>query len=136
MPLAFAFGGPADWIILFIVALVVLGPQKLPEVGRQLGKALREFRKIADEVTGATQSVREDLFGVTAQLKDETSVVKKHLSLDGILEDNSSKKQTVYDQEASSKADISMPDIEARPAGGLKLSTSPKVSNDDDRTKG
>jgi sec-independent protein translocase protein TatB len=33
-----------------LVALIVVGPAKLPEIGRQIGKGLREFRKVQDEV--------------------------------------------------------------------------------------
>jgi len=69
-PLAF-LGGPADWIIIFVVALIIFGPQKLPEVGQQLGKALREFRKIADEVTGATKSIQDEVTGVAGQIKSQ-----------------------------------------------------------------
>lgn len=64
MIIAFLTGSPADWGIIFIVALVVFGPKKLPEVGKQLGQALREFRKMADEVTGATHSFREEVESV------------------------------------------------------------------------
>ena len=46
------------------MALVVFGPKKLPEVGKQLGQALREFRKMADEVTGATHSIRDEVESV------------------------------------------------------------------------
>jgi sec-independent protein translocase protein TatB len=42
--------GPQELIVILIVALVVVGPQRLPELGRSIGKALREFRKIQDDV--------------------------------------------------------------------------------------
>jgi Tat protein translocase TatB subunit len=42
--------GPQELILILIVALVVVGPQRLPELGRTIGKALREFRKIQDDV--------------------------------------------------------------------------------------
>jgi len=32
------------------IALLIFGPKKLPEVGRSIGKALREFRKTSDEI--------------------------------------------------------------------------------------
>lgn len=37
--------GPMELIIVLIVALVVLGPKKLPEMGRSLGHGLRGFRE-------------------------------------------------------------------------------------------
>lgn len=50
--------GPQELILILIVALVVVGPQRLPELGRTIGKALREFRKIQDDVK---DTIRFDL---------------------------------------------------------------------------
>ncbi|HEV7459755.1 MAG TPA: twin-arginine translocase TatA/TatE family subunit [Solirubrobacteraceae bacterium] len=36
--------GPLELVVVLAVALIVLGPKKLPEVGRSLGKGMREFR--------------------------------------------------------------------------------------------
>ena len=36
--------GPMELILVLVVALLVLGPKKLPEVGRSVGKGLREFK--------------------------------------------------------------------------------------------
>jgi len=36
--------GPLEIIIVLIIALVVFGPKRLPELGRSLGKGIREFR--------------------------------------------------------------------------------------------
>lgn len=46
--------GPPELIIILVIALVVLGPGKLPEVGSALGKSIREFRKAAADVKDAT----------------------------------------------------------------------------------
>jgi TatA/E family protein of Tat protein translocase len=42
--------GPLELMVILIVALVVVGPKRLPEVGKTIGKSLREFRKATDEV--------------------------------------------------------------------------------------
>jgi TatA/E family protein of Tat protein translocase len=42
--------GPLELMVILLLALVVVGPSKLPEVGRSIGRALREFRKVQDEV--------------------------------------------------------------------------------------
>ncbi|HLM51896.1 MAG TPA: twin-arginine translocase TatA/TatE family subunit [Solirubrobacteraceae bacterium] len=36
--------GPMELIIILAIALIVLGPKKLPEAGRSIGKGLREFK--------------------------------------------------------------------------------------------
>ena len=36
--------GPLELVIILGIALIVLGPRKLPEVGRSLGRGLREFK--------------------------------------------------------------------------------------------
>ena len=36
--------GPMELIIVLVIALIVLGPKKLPEVGRSVGKGMREFK--------------------------------------------------------------------------------------------
>jgi sec-independent protein translocase protein TatA len=42
--------GVPELIIIFIVALVVFGPRKLPELGRSLGKSLSEFKRASNEL--------------------------------------------------------------------------------------
>ena len=49
--------GPAEILVILIVGLLVLGPQRLPEVGRQVGSALREMRKMQDTVRGELDMV-------------------------------------------------------------------------------
>jgi TatA/E family protein of Tat protein translocase len=46
--------GPGELLIVLVIALVVLGPGRLPEVGSALGKSIREFRKAASDVKDAT----------------------------------------------------------------------------------
>ena len=62
-PLAF-LGSPADIGIILVLALIIFGPKKLPEVGKQIGQAMRELRKVTDELTGAVQSVHNEVESV------------------------------------------------------------------------
>lgn len=42
--------GIPELMLIFVVALIVFGPKKLPEIGRTLGKALGEFKKATDDL--------------------------------------------------------------------------------------
>jgi len=44
--------GPMEIIVVLVIALIVLGPKKLPEMGRSLGKGLREFKDSVGGLTG------------------------------------------------------------------------------------
>jgi sec-independent protein translocase protein TatB len=41
--------GFGEMAFIFIVALIIFGPKKLPEIGRQIGKALNEFKRASNE---------------------------------------------------------------------------------------
>ena len=45
--------GPLELVIILVIALLILGPGKLPDVGASLGKSIREFRKASSDVQEA-----------------------------------------------------------------------------------
>ena len=47
--------GPQELLIILVIALLVVGPQRLPELGRSIGRGLRELRKAQDEVRRTIQ---------------------------------------------------------------------------------
>ena len=42
--------GMPELILIFVVALLVFGPKKLPEIGKSLGKGLAEFKRASDDL--------------------------------------------------------------------------------------
>ena len=44
--------GFGEILVILVLALVLLGPQKLPEVAKQLGKGFRDFKKATDDLKG------------------------------------------------------------------------------------
>ncbi len=55
--------GPFELVAIFVVALLVFGPEKLPEMGKQVGKAIREFRKFQESMQGQVRDVLEPISG-------------------------------------------------------------------------
>ena len=48
--------GFTEMLFLFVLALLIFGPKKLPEIGRQVGRALSEFKRASDEFKSQIQS--------------------------------------------------------------------------------
>jgi TatA/E family protein of Tat protein translocase len=55
--------GPFELVAIFVVALLVFGPDKLPEMGRQVGKAVREFRKFQAQMETNVRDVIDPITG-------------------------------------------------------------------------
>jgi len=56
-------------LIVFLIALVAFGPQKLPELARALGKAMAEFRKASNELRSAMEEEMRELEHHTKELE-------------------------------------------------------------------
>jgi TatA/E family protein of Tat protein translocase len=52
--------GPAEILVVLVIALLVFGPTKLPEVGRQVGRAMKEFRQFQQTMTRDMHDVFSD----------------------------------------------------------------------------
>ena len=52
--------GPAEILVVLVIALVVFGPNKLPEVGRQVGQAYREVRRFQRSLSSEMRDVFAD----------------------------------------------------------------------------
>jgi len=67
--------GPVGWqemVIIFIVALVLFGPKKLPELGRTIGKAITEFRRASNELKSTFDREMQSLERENESLKEVT----------------------------------------------------------------
>ncbi len=72
--------GMQEIIIILIVALIVIGPKKLPDLARALGRALGEFRKATDDL-----KENLDINGVVREEKEKlTKELNKFTSLENI----------------------------------------------------
>ncbi len=83
--------GTPEMIVIFLLALVLFGPKKLPELGRTVGRAITEFRKASTELKSTFDRELKNL-ETDANLKD----IHKDLQLDTYNYDYSSYEHT-YD---------------------------------------
>ena len=76
----FGIGMP-ELIIILVIALIVIGPSKLPDLARALGKGMAEFRKATQEIKESL-NVEEELRDAKADLVDSISGLDRPLDLD------------------------------------------------------
>jgi TatA/E family protein of Tat protein translocase len=64
-------------VVLFVIALVIFGPQKLPELARMLGKATAEFRKMTNDFRYALEDEVRELERNTRIREEETAAAAR-----------------------------------------------------------
>ena len=60
--------GWQELVIILVIALIIFGPKKLPELGKSLGQAIRGFR---DGTTKATEEVKKELKEIEKSVKGD-----------------------------------------------------------------
>jgi sec-independent protein translocase protein TatB len=90
--------GITELIVILLLALLVVGPERLPEMGRTLAKTLKDLRRAYDNLTKdlgpelmslqeATQELRESVDSITSIPKDMVDSVVKAADLDDTIAD-------------------------------------------------
>lgn len=78
--------GIQETVFIFILALLLFGPKKLPELGKTIGKALTEFRRASNELKGTFDREMSNLEKETESLKqvthEYTSEIQKETTYD------------------------------------------------------
>jgi Tat protein translocase TatB subunit len=69
--------GMQELLVILGLALIILGPKKLPEIARGLGKAMREFRRATSDLRGQFEEETRDLKDVTETLREEVDLEGK-----------------------------------------------------------
>ena len=104
----FGIGLP-ELIIIMVIALIVIGPNKLPELAKAIGKGMAEFRKATREIkesldpNGEIESARDDLV-------DSISGLDRSFDLDDVLEEEENTEPEL--DQADSSTTISEPEKE------------------------
>jgi TatA/E family protein of Tat protein translocase len=70
--------GPLGWqetIFIFLLALLIFGPKKLPELGKTIGKAMTEFRRASSELKSTFDREMRNLERETEPIREETNKI-------------------------------------------------------------
>ncbi len=94
--------GFPEILVIMAIALLIFGPKKLPEVGRSLGKALREFRRTSDEIKERIEEeIQADEF---REIKNNIEDFKD-ISVENITEDKTQRRDSPSTEEEDNKKD-------------------------------
>ncbi len=80
--------GSTELLVILVVALIVIGPSKLPEIARTLGKAMAEFKKVSTDVKRTIEQEIEK-----EEEKKAAEEAKKELESKTIQEENPEKRR-------------------------------------------
>jgi sec-independent protein translocase protein TatB len=78
--------GPLELLVVLAVALIVVGPERLPELARSVGRVLRQFREVQDEVRNMVSSgVDDDIRDAAAEFRKVTSGITRATDVKGAV---------------------------------------------------
>ncbi len=134
--------GSGEMVLLLVAALLIFGPGKLPEVAGQVGKAVRDFRRMTSDLTGefektiAEASDIKDAFtsemsGMRSQVSSVSESVKKDLTKPSTTTATTSVKSATSSTKAVSAASKDTPSVsapratKADPLAGISLLAEP-----------
>jgi len=67
--------GPLELVLILVIALLVFGPDKLPEIGAKLGKGVRELRQLSREISQGVNTITEPMDELRKPFDDASQVV-------------------------------------------------------------
>lgn len=108
--------GMPELILIFVVALLVFGPKKLPELGRSLGKGLAEFKKASDDLKRTIEDEIEQGKQEAAEVKKQVAEVRTTLAAAPPLEESRPASPATPLATSAAEAAVPRTDSPIRPA--------------------
>lgn len=121
--------GVPELILIFVVALLLFGPKKLPEIGRTIGKAMGEFRRATNDLQRSLEEevAAAELHEVRREIRNATQAAEKTISGDLGGSPNAAAQPTVSASEPPApKADSMPPTPEPAPPESAQTEVQPK----------
>ena len=66
--------GPAEILVVLVIALLVFGPNKMPEIAKQVGKGFREFRRVQQHLKSELRDVVSEFDSPSTATVDQQAV--------------------------------------------------------------
>ena len=111
--------GLPEMLIILAIALVVFGPNKLPELAKAFGKAMREFKK-------ATEEVKESFEAETKDLEELKTTITQEDFLSHLSEEPSTESKTVMETVPPTEVKESFPAENAPETSGPVKASAPE----------
>lgn len=74
----FGIGIP-ELLLILVIAMIVFGPERLPEIGRSLGKAIRDFRELSAGFTSEWEDLSRELGEAASDIQREVKGVEAEI---------------------------------------------------------
>src|ERR1017187_2335676 len=107
--------GVQEMVVIFIVALVLFGPKKLPELGRTIGKAITEFRRASSDLKATFEREMQSLERENESLKDAThsaaAEIQSHTEYEYPYYDSGAYGTEPYDHTATNPPTLSASEV-------------------------
>src|SRR5208282_628781 len=102
--------GLQEMVAIFLVALVLFGPKKLPELGRTIAKAITEFRRASNDLKATFEREMQSLERESESIKDVmqpiASEIQSHTNFDYPYYDSGSYGTDAYDSTATNPSTV------------------------------
>lgn len=121
--------GVPEMVFIFVLALLVFGPKKLPELGRTFGKGMAEFRRASNELKSTFQTEMDNIERET-NLKETANEIKTEVNkqISSNYYDDSEDDYYKYDDTPSDSGASTSKTIAA--SSTVETSTSPTIDGD------
>jgi len=125
--------GVPEIIFIFVFALLIFGPKKLPQLGKTFGKSMAEFRRASDDLRSTFKREMDSIERETEEVKEVTQEVKKDLDTSNYYDDSEDDYYSDHDQTpAADKSSSDTSSASASPATDIGADTATASTNGTD----